>query len=330
MPPLPITMACCRYDRTESLRSGDTRVEGVDLNLLTLPHGREIFDRMVGGLEFHASELSISEYISLRGMGNRDFVAIPVFISRVFRHGFVFVNKRAGVASPKDLEGKRVGLPLYTQSAALWVRGHLTSQYGVDLDSIRWVQGAVEKAGSHGKSSAPPLLKPARIEQNHSGRSLDEALAAGEIDALIGSRKPDSLGKNPDVARLFPNHREIEREFYKTTRVFPIMHLIAIRRDVYEANPWLANALYKAFVDSKKRAMARLRYAGSLGTCLPWQLSEIEEIDEVFGGDAFPYGVEPNRPTLEALMRHMVDQHFIRAPIPLEELFVPLPGAMEN
>ncbi len=327
---LPITMACCRYDRTESLRSGDTRVEGVDLNLLTLPHGREIFDRMVGGREFHASELSISEYISLMGRGDCPFIAIPVFISRVFRHGFVFINTRSGISRPKDLEGKRVGLPLYTQSAALWVRGHLASQYGVDLDTIRWVQGAVEKAGSHGKSSAPPLLKPARIEQNHGDLSLDEMLGAGEIDALIGSRKPASLGKNPDVARLFPNYREIERAFYQKTKVFPIMHLIAIRRDVYAANPWIANALYKAFVDAKKRAMARLRYAGSLVTQLPWQLSEIEEIDDVFGGDAFPYGVEPNRPTLEALMQHMVDQHFIAKPLPIEDLFAPLPGAMEG
>ncbi len=327
---LPFTLACCHYDRTEALRSGAVEVEGLDLNFLTLGHGREIFDRMVGGLEFDASELSISEFISLHGMGNSPFVAIPVFISRVFRHGFVFVNKRSGIRSPRDLEGKRVGLPLYTQSAALWLRGHLASQYGVDLNTIQWVQGAVENAGTHGKPFAPPLLKPARVEQNHSGKSLDEMLAAGEIDALIGSRKPASLGVNPDVVRLFPDYRDVEREFFRKTRIFPIMHLIAIRRDIYEKNRWIANSLYRAFVESKKRAMTRLRYAGSLATLLPWQLDDIEEIDDVFGGDAFPYGVEANRPTLEALVRHMVDQHFIPKSVAIEDLFTPLPGAMEG
>ena len=325
---LPLTLATCRYDRTEALRSGEVRIEGIDLNLLTLGHGREIFDRMVGGLEFDASELSISEYISLAGRGDSPFVAIPVFISRVFRHGYVFYNKRSGIRTPKDLEGKRIGLPLYTQSAALWVRGHLTSQYGVDLGGVAWVQGAVETAESHGKPSAPPLLKPVSIEQNHSGFSLDELLTRGEIDALIGSRKPASLGKHPDVARLFPNFRQLEREMFEKEKIFPIMHVIALRRDFYERNKWVANSLFRAFVEAKHLAMKRIRYAGSLATMLPWQLEEIEEIDRVFEGDAFPYGLEANRPTLEALMRHMVEQNFIARAIPLEELFLATPGAM--
>lgn len=326
---LPLTLATCRYDRTEALRSGEVRVEGVDLNLLTLGHGREIFDRMVGGLEFDASELSISEYTALAGRGNSPFVAIPVFVSRVFRHGYVFINKKSGIKSPKDLNGKRIGVPLYTQSAALWVRGHLASQYGVTFKGATWVQGAVESADTHGKPSAPPLLKSVPIEQNHSGYSLDELLARGEIDALIGSRKPASLGKHPDVARLFPNFRALEREMFVKEKIFPIMHLIALNRGFYERNRWVANSLFRAFVEAKRLAMARMRYAGSLNTMMPWQLEEIEEIDEVFGGDAFPYGIQANRPTLEALMRHMVEQNFIKKAIPLEELFVPTPGAME-
>jgi len=253
-------------------------------------------------------------------------VALPVFPSRVFRHGYIFINTRAGIRTAKDLAGKRIGLPLYTQTAALWLRGHLAHQFGVDLSTIRWVQGAVEEGGTHGKPHAPALLRPVAIEQNSSGLSLATLLARGEIDALIGSRRPEVLGRDPSVARLFPNYRALERELYETRKIFPIMHLVAIRRELHEQHRWLATSLYKAFVESKRRALARLRYAGSLVAMLPWLQSDIEEIDDVFGGDAWPYGVEPNRPTLEALVQYMAEQHFIPRIIPIEELFVPIPG----
>jgi 4,5-dihydroxyphthalate decarboxylase len=327
MPRLSLTYASCKYDRIEALRSGDVQVEGVDLNVIVFPSGRQIFDRMVGGEEFDASELSASEFISLMGRGDCPFVAIPVFPSRVFRHGYIFVNKRSGIRTPKDLEGRRVGLPLYTQTAAIWVRGHLMHQFGVDIDTIRWVQGAIETGGTHGHPHALPLLCPLPIEQNRSGRPLGELLAAGEIDALVGSRKPPSFGAYPDVVRLFPNHHALERELYERERIFPIMHLVAIRRALYERHPWIVANLYAAFVESKRIAWARLRYTGSLAAMLPWLQDEIEEIDAIFpGGDPFAYGVEPNRPTLEALARYMVEQHFIPRAMPIEELFVPLPG----
>ncbi|MEA2988977.1 MAG: hypothetical protein QOG83_1688 [Alphaproteobacteria bacterium] len=321
---LRLTFAACRYDRLEAIREGAVEVEGVDLTCLTLKSGRDVFDRMVGGAEFDVAELSASEFISLAGAGDDRFVALPVFPSRVFRHGYIFVNTHAVIRAPKDLAGKRVGLPLYTQTAAIWTRGHLQHQYGVALDAIRWVQGSVEDTGTHGKPHAPPLLRPVAIEQNDSGRPLAALLAEGGIDALIGSRKPESLGHDPRIARLLPNYRALERALYEKTRIFPIMHLVAIKRGLYERNRWLATSLYKAFVEAKRRARARMRYAGSLSTMLPWLQSEIEEIDAVFGGDAWPYGLEPNRPTLEALVRYMVEQHFIATPIPLEQLFVPV------
>jgi 4,5-dihydroxyphthalate decarboxylase len=326
MAPLPLTFASCRYDRVEPLRTGDVRPEGIDLKMLMFPAGREIFDRMVGAREFDIAELSASELISLMGRGDCPFVALPVFPSRVFRHGYMFVNTRAGIRAPKDLEGRRVGVPLYTQTAAIWVRGHLAHEYGVDLATIRWVQGAVEKGGSHGSPHAPPLLKPVTIEINSSGKSLEEMLAAGEIDALIGSRKPPMLGRSPDIARLFADFRAIEREFWLRTKIFPIMHLIAIRRDLHEQHPWIAASLYKAFVDAKARALARMRYGGSLSVMLPWLMSEVEEVDTLFGGDAWPYGVEPNRPTLQALVQYMVEQNFIARPMPIEQLFVAVPS----
>jgi 4,5-dihydroxyphthalate decarboxylase len=322
---LPLTFASCRYDRMEALRSRDVLPDGIDLEMIMFPAGREIFDRMVGAREFDIAELSSSEFISLMGRGNCPFVALPVFPSRVFRHGYIFVNTRAGIRAPKDLEGKRVGVPLYTQTAAIWVRGHLMHEYGVRLDTIRWVQGAVEKGGSHGSPHAPPLLEPVPIEINTTGRSLEELLAAGEIDALIGSRKPPLLGRSPEIGRLFPDFRAIEREFYLRTKIFPIMHLVAIRRELYEQHSWIAESLYRAFVTAKTRALERMHYGGSLSVMLPWLMSEVEEVDELFGGDAWLYGVEPNRPTLEALVQYMVEQNFIARAMPIEELFVPLP-----
>jgi 4,5-dihydroxyphthalate decarboxylase len=323
---LALTFAACRYDRLEAIREGNATIEGVDLTCLTLKSGRDVFDRMVGGQEFDIAELSASEFISLSGAGSCPFVALPVFPSRVFRHGYIFINTRSGIRTAKDLEGKRVGLPLYTQTAAIWARGHLAHQFGVDLSSIRWVQGAVEHTGTHGKPHAPPLLRPVPVEQNTSGASLAELLARGDIDALIGSRKPEMFGHHPDIARLFPDYRARERELYQRTRIFPIMHLIAIRRELHERHRWLATSLYEAFIESKRRARARMRYAGSLAVMLPWLQSEIEEIDEIFGGDAWPYGLEPNRSTLEALVQYMVEQHFIAKPIPIEELFVTIPA----
>lgn len=325
---LALTFACCRYDRMEAIREGDVVPAGIELNCITLASGREIFDRMVGAHEFDVAELSASEFISLMGRGDCPFVALPVFPSRVFRHGYVFINTRRGIRTAKDLEGKRVGVPLYTQTAAIWVRGHLAHQFGVDLDTIRWVEGAVEKAGTHGRPHAPPLLlRPPAIEQSSGGEPLGALLARGAIDALIGSRKPREFGRDPDVARLFPNYRALERRLYEQTGIFPIMHLVAIRRELYERQRWIARSLYDAFVESKRRALARMRYGGSLAAMLPWLIDDVEEIDEVFGGDAFPYGIDANRPTLQALVAYMAEQHFIARPVPIEELFVPLPGA---
>jgi 4,5-dihydroxyphthalate decarboxylase len=327
---LHLTFAACRYDRLEAIREGSVGVDGVDLTCITLKSGRNVFDRMVGGHEFDVAELSASEFISLSAKGDCPFVALPVFPSRVFRHGYIFINTRSGIRAPKDLEGRRIGLPLYTQTAAIWARGLLTQHFGVDLRGVRWVQGAVESASTHGKPHAPPLLKPVTIEQNKSSKSLGQMLADGGIDALIGSRKPESFGRDPNVVRLFPNYRTLERELYEKAQIFPIMHLIAMRRSLYERHPWLATSFFDAFVQSKRRALARMRYAGSLAAMLPWLLSEIEEIDRVFGGDAWPYGIEPNRPTLDALIRYMVEQHFIARPIPVADLFAPIYSAYDQ
>jgi 4,5-dihydroxyphthalate decarboxylase len=325
MPKVSITFACGLYDRMLALYTGEVQPEGIDLNFLAIDDPRQIFDRMGKNLDFDACEMSSSEVISRLAAGRNEMVALPVFPSRVFRHGFITVNRKA-IKSPKDLAGKRIGTPLYTQTAALFIRGLLQDEYGVDLSGVHWVQGATNSPESHGSPSAPPLLKTISIEQNTSGRSLSELLAAGEIQAILGSGLPDALRSNPDVQRLFPDFHAVELDYFRRTRIFPIMHLVAMRRDVYEAHPFIATSLYKAMTEAKDIALAKMRDLGALRYMLPGMPAEIDEIDNTFGGDPWPYGIEPNRPTLEALVRYMAEQSLIKAPIPLQDLFVPVYG----
>jgi 4,5-dihydroxyphthalate decarboxylase len=326
MSDLSLTFACGLYDRMVALYTGEVRPAGIDLNFIVIDSPRQIFDRMTGGLEFDASELSSSEFIARMAAGKCPFVAIPVFASRVFRHGHITVNRKAKIRKAKDLEGKRVGVPLYTQTAAVFIRGLLQHEYGVNLAKIHWVQGALNTPGAHGTPSAMPLVKPIAIEINKTGKSLSALLGEHAIDAIIAADVPESIHHNPDVRRLFPNFHEIEREYYQRTRIFPIMHLIAIRRDVYEKHPFVATSLYDALCKSKQRGLEKMRYAGALRYMLPWLTADLVEIDEVFGGDPWPYGVEANRPTLEALVTYMVEQALIAAPIAIEDLFVPVFG----
>jgi len=321
---IKLTFACGLYDRMQPLYTGEVKAEGIDLDFRVIEWSREIFDRMAGRLEFDAAEFSSSELISRMSAGQCPFVAIPVFPSRTFRHGFICINRRSGIRGPKDLEGRRIGTPLYTQTAAIWLRGHLEHDYGVDLSGVTWVQGALSLSGAHGAPSVLPPVRAANIEVNDSGKSLSQLLEEGAIDATLGSNIPEALGRNPDVQRLFPNFHEVERDYFKRTRIFPIMHLVAIRRDLYDANPTIAASLYKAFVESKNRALTRMKHLGALRYMLPWLPEYLDEIEEVFGGDPWPYGIEANRPTLEALVTYMAEQGIITVPLPLERIFVPV------
>jgi 4,5-dihydroxyphthalate decarboxylase len=325
MSKLPLTFACGLYDRMLALYTGEVKAEGIDLNFLAMDEPRQIFDRMGKNLEFDACEMSSSEVISRRAAGRNEMVALPVFPSRVFRHGFITVNSKA-VTKPKDLEGKRIGVPLYTQTAAVFIRGLLQDEYGVDFSGVHWVQGATNSPHSHGDSTALPPLKRVSIEQNNSGRSLSDLLAAGEIQAILGSGLPDALRVHSDVQRLFPDFHARELDYYRRTRIFPIMHLVAIRRDFYEKHPFVATSLYKAMTQAKDIALAKMHNVGTLRYMLPGMLAELDEIADTFAGDPWPYGVEENRPTLEALVRYMAEQSLIKAPIPIDDLFVPIYG----
>jgi 4,5-dihydroxyphthalate decarboxylase len=325
MSALPITFACGLYDRMLALQTGEIKPDGIDLNFLVMDNPREIFDRMSNRLEFDACEMSSSEFVSRYAAKKLPFVALPVFASRVFRHGFIVVNRKF-VKSPKDLEGKGIGVPLYTQTAAIFIRGLMQHDLGIDLSTIEWVQGAINEPGGYGNPSVMPMLKPVNIKPNNSGKSLSDLLEAGEIHAIAGSNMPRALGRHPDVVRLFPDYRAREKDYFGRTKIFPIMHLIVIRNDIYEKNPFVATSLYNAFNAAKDLAREKMRYSGTLRYMLPWLPDDVEEIDTLFGGDCWPYGIEPNRPTLEALISYMTEQGLIPEPIPVEKLFVPTFG----
>jgi 4,5-dihydroxyphthalate decarboxylase len=315
-----LTFACGRYDRMLPLLTGEVKVEGVDLNYLPIDSPREIFDRMAGGEAFDLSEMSLSEYISRYVAGECPFVALPVFPSRIFRHSMIAVNRNT-VKTPADLAGKRIGVPLYTMTAAVYVRGLLEHDYGVDLSGVQWVQGSINHATGHGSPTVMPLLRKVNIEQNTSDRSLSDLFDAGELDAVSGTDMPAAMRTNPDLVRLFPNFRAVEQDYFRRTHIFPIMHTVVMRRSVYESDPTLAPRLFAAFQAAKAVALERMRWVGTLAYMLPWMIDDVDEIDRVFGGDCWPYGVEPNRPTLEALTSYLYEQGLTARTVPVEDLF---------
>jgi 4,5-dihydroxyphthalate decarboxylase len=326
MSKLQLTFASALYDRMQPIYTGEVPVEGIDLNFIRIEQPRPIFDRMSGGQEFDVAEYSSSEFIQRYANKQCPFVAIPVFPSRCFRHAFIGINRKFGISKPKDLEGKKIGVALYTMTAAIFIRGLLQHEYGVDLSKCTWVQGAINAAGAHGSPTVLPLLKPVKLEQGPPNKSLDDLIQEGAIAATIGTSMPESYRTNPDIARLFPNFVELEKEYYRRTKIYPIMHLVAIKKSVYEKYPFVATSLFNAFQKAKDIALERMFNQRALRYMMPWIPRDIDEIHEVFDGDPWPYGVEPNRPTLEALVTYLQDQHLIAHKPTLEELFVPIHG----
>ncbi len=322
MAKLQLTFASGLYDRMQPLYTGEVQPDGIELNFIAIDQPRPIFDRMSAGQEFDVAEYSSSEFVQRFANKQCPFVALPVFPSRAFRHGFIAIHKKAGIGKPKDLEGKRVGVPLFTMTAAIYINGILHHEYGVDLRKVHWVQGAMNTGGAHGSPTVLPLLKPFPIEQNNSNKSMSDLLEERVVDATLGTSLPAAILTNPDIQRLFPNYVELEKEFYKRTKIHPIMHLVAIRKDVYEKHPFVATSLYDAFVKAKKIALDKMFNLRALRYMTPFLMRDIDEIHEVFNGDPWPYGVEPNRATLEAFMTYMTDLSLIAAPVPVDDLFV--------
>ena len=311
---LALTLACGDYDRTRAIKTGEVRPDGVELNVVTLAP-EEMFYRMARFREFDASELSLSTYTVLRGRGE-PLVAIPVFPSFSFRHSSIFVGANAGISVPKDLIGKRVGVPKYHMTAAVWIRGMLEDEYGVAPKDVHWFEGG---EGSLVKEVDVTLPPDVRRESVPAGRNLGDMVAAGELDAFVGARRPAAFGER--VRRLFPDFRRVEREYYEKTGIFPIMHTLVLKEELARQHPWLPRSLYDAFVEAKRLAYQRLQFTAALPVSLPWLVAEAEETRALMGDDPFPYGVARNRKTLETLAGYTYRQGLAPRRLKVEEMF---------
>ena len=320
MSKLKLTLACWNYDRTRALQDGSVQPDGIDLNYLDLPV-EETFFRMVRHREFDVAEMSLSSYTVSRFRDPQPFVAIPIFPSRFFRHSCIYLSAKSGIKSPKDLIGKKIGVPEYQMTAPVWIRGILSDHYGVPVDSVTYWTGGEEEPGRPEKQKLdlPPNIKVNAIPED---RTLAQMLRDGEIDAFYTARKPSTYdGKT--VTRLFPNFAEVEKDYYKSTGMFPIMHTIAIKREVYEANRWIAQSLYKAFCESQKKTYEDLKETAALKGMLPWFNAHVEEAFELMGDDFWTYGFDPNYKTLETFLRYHYEQGLSKRLLKPEELFAP-------
>ena len=322
MPKLPITIACEHYDRVQPIRDGRVGVDGCEVNFLELGP-EELFFRALRNREFDVCELSMSSYLVGVANGDSPYVAIPVFLSRVFRHSSIYVRTDRSIARPEDLKGRKVGVPEYQVTAALWARALLDGEYGVTPQDLRWFRGGLHQPGRVEKVALrlPPSIA---IESIPADRTLDAMFVAGELDAIISPRAPRSiLAREPGVGLLFPDYRRAEEQYFAKTGIFPIMHVAVIRRELVDRHPWLASSVYEAFVRAKALALAALEDVAALKVMLPWLGAYLEETKAVMGADYWPYGVAENLPTLQAMVHYAHKHGTASRPLAVEELFAP-------
>ncbi len=318
---IPITLACGDYDRTRSIKDGRVTVEGCDVTYLPM-EPEEAFHRAFKHQEFDVCELSFSSYLRTVDAGTSPYVGLPAFVSRLFRHSGVYIRTDRGIKHPSDLKGKLIGLPEYQITAVVWLRGIMQDEYGVKPTDIRWRQGGIEEPGRTERTPLKPI--PGLDLKSVPDKALSAMLEAGELDAIFSARAPSCFGKRaPNIARLFPDYREVEKVYYKKTGMFPIMHLMGVKRHLVERHPWLPASLYKAFVEAKKYAMHDVRDINALLVTLPWLIAEAEESTALMGEDFWRYGVKENAKEIEALTRYAHEQGLVSRKLSLEDLFPP-------
>jgi hypothetical protein len=306
---LHLTFACGDYDRTRALEDGSVRPDGIDLTYLRLPV-EETFFRMLRHREFDAAEMSLSTYVATLDLDPPPFVALPVFTSRMFRHGGIYVNANAGIGSPSDLRGKRVGSPEFQLTACVWIRGILAEHHGVPVDSVTYYTGGQETPGRIEKGKVETGLD---IRPIPAGATLAQMLADGEIDALYTPRVPSPFrDRDSRVGRLFDDVVTVEKEYFAATGIFPIMHVVVIRRDVYEGHPWVAQSLYKACRIARDDAYARVYDSSALRFMEPWLIQHLEESRQLLGQDYWSYGLAENEKNLDVFLRYHHEQGLSR------------------
>jgi 4,5-dihydroxyphthalate decarboxylase len=319
--PVQLTYAGAVYDRTRGLYDGRVDVEGVDLRYLSCGI-EDLFWRQGRYAEFDVAEFSFGAYLAGLEDPGSPFLAIPVFPSRVFRHSAVYVRADAGIEGAADLSGRPVGVPEWSMTASLWMRGILGEHYAVDLESVQWHTGGLEEPGRQEKSRVSP---PDRFSVQPVGEdtTLTDQLVGGRLDAVISARTPRAfLAGDPRIRRLFPDYRREELSYFRSTGIVPIMHTVVVRRELVERYPWLANNLRLAFEQARAGAMHELLDAAVCSTSLIWEAAYAEEQAEQLG-DPFAYGVGPNRATLDALLRYAAEQGFTSTLLTPQDVFVP-------
>jgi 4,5-dihydroxyphthalate decarboxylase len=316
---IQLTLACEDYDRTRPIKDRRIKPEGIELNYLAMSV-EEIFWRMMKYEEFDVSELSMGAFLTAAARGRRPFVAIPVFPSRTFRHRCIFINTASGIGRPEELRGKRMGVPEYSMTAAVWLRGLFEHEYGIPPSEIHWIQAGEEQPGR--KDRVDFEMPPGVRMDSKNDRTLNEMIASGEIDAMMSPRMPTCfLEGAPNVRRLFPNYRQAEMDYFAKTGLFPIMHVIVIKRAIYEKDPWVAQTLYKAFCEAKDLCMRELYDTNILRVSLPWTSAEYEDTRDLMTADYWPYGLTPNLMNLETLHNYLYEQGLIKQRLNLDELF---------
>lgn len=319
---LSLSLACCDYDRTRAIFDGRVQIDGCEVAATAL-EPEEAFHRAFKFQDFDISELSLSSYTLQVSRGSNPYVAIPAFVSRLFRHSGVYIRTDRGIQRPEDLKGKTLGLPEYQITANVWIRGMLKDDFDVKTQDLHWRSGGIEEAG---REERAPLQLPAGIDLKPipKDKTLSAMLEAGELDGMIGARAPSCFLRGaPNVARLFPDYRKVEQDYFRRTRIFPIMHVIGIRKSLLEQHPWLAANAMKAFLKAKELCWYQLGQIGHLFNSLPWGVAEFADTRALMGEDYWSYGLDANRPILEAFSRYHHEQGLSARKVSPEELFAP-------
>jgi 4,5-dihydroxyphthalate decarboxylase len=319
---LPLSLSVCEYDRTRALFTGRVQVDGCEIIPFAL-EGEAAFHRAFKFQEFDIAELSLSSHTATVSRRAHAYVGIPAFVSRVFRHSGIYIRTDRGIRKPQDLRGRTIGVPEYQITANVWIRGMLKDEYGVAPEEIHWRRGGIEEPGRDERS---PIELPSTVDlqQVPSDKTLSEMLAAGEIDAMITARAPSCFDRGaPNVGRLFPDFKGVEQDYFRRTRLFPIMHLIGIRKELVEKHPWLPVSVYEAFVRAKNIAVKDLNEIGQLMVHLPWVVDHYRETRAIMGEDYWPYGFQENLSNLETFVRYHHEQHLSARKVAPEELFAP-------